>query len=140
MALPASVRAVIAATLKGTGPKSDVAPSPSAARRVLLVAGGACSECSIHNFDPSRVPHGQFSGIVVLIQGEPSEVEALTRKFASATYVADPGGLAHRALNADWTPRCYVLDAAGRLVWIQGWPDEGLPKQASQAKQPEVKK
>jgi hypothetical protein len=89
---------------------------------VMLIALGDCTSCSINSFDPKmvRVPNGHIL-IPLLIDAKHGALPAEAKKYATLLY-GDPGGAIHKALNACFFPRCYLLDSRGALTWIGSDP------------------
>ncbi len=93
--------------------------------RTLLVAMGGCSSCSVSKFHPGdEAPH-RYARVVLLFQDDAAMVRRAARALGGRySALADPQGFWHNRLRANMTPRCYELDAAGRVVRAQArWLD-----------------
>lgn len=95
--------------------------------RVLVVAAGSCSECTLNSLKPLALERRGFDLIVLIAALEPNDLpDVLTKLPACFRVVTDPHRSLATALNAAWTPRFYLADSKFRLLECQ-WPGT-MPK------------
>jgi len=97
---------------------------PSGPGRVMLVAAGSCTECTVKAFAPERFNTAGFSRVILVFESSPSEILSQARKLPEPYRIVCDENLAwHRRLNVVWTPRFYELSNDWRLSLIQRDPD-----------------
>ena len=93
--------------------------------KTLLVLMGQCGSCAEHKISLELIDKVQAAKALLVYTGTPTEVKGHARpKNKSIGIVCDEAADVTRQLNSEMaTPRCAILDTAGRLMALQA-PDE----------------
>ncbi|MCH8273596.1 MAG: hypothetical protein IH851_02260 [Armatimonadetes bacterium] len=88
--------------------------------RMLIVAAGYCSDCSLKTLKPWLIASDEFARVVLVYQDSPGAISDKMRDLPeNFRVVADPTGQYLRTLNPAWTPRFFLVESGGRLIDLQ---------------------
>lgn len=97
---------------------------PDREGRVMLIAAGACTDCSLDAFSSARFDHERFARVILVFESPSSQIGERARSLPE-TYrvVSDKDLELRKKLNVAWHPRFYELSAKLSVMSIQKTPD-----------------
>jgi hypothetical protein len=101
-------------------PATDVLRNELRGGPLILVFAGACSSCSLHNFDPRSLQYVPHDRVIVSYEVPAANLpRELTSVEMGVQIVADPQGELRRALPERGFPISYRLNSSNRIDRIQ---------------------
>lgn len=87
-------------------------------KRVLLLYGGTCSECSLKQIDFDLIPVDEFDETVILYSAKIADIKKALPKHEKIKFVSELKPEIVGELSPQWTGRWYVFES-GKLVDFQ---------------------
>lgn len=85
----------------------------------LIVYGGVCTSCSLHQVDFHKLPFERFDEVILFFQSPQDEIPRALRSYSkNIRIISDEQGSLAKKLNATWLGKSCV-SSKGRLSYIQ---------------------
>lgn len=88
----------------------------------LILYLGQCTSCALNSFDNRKLHVRPGIDVILVLEAPAGQIPSRLRRIKGREVLADPDQRLSSALNAQWVPRCAVLDTDLKVKWIQPDP------------------